>query len=79
MLLIFNPQAIAPIVEEMKAINDLDNPIMVYVYSDTDYPQTDSFSEVLDKVKLVALPESIRRALKNVMPKIKLQNETKEN
>lgn len=69
MLLVFDPRAIEHVVARL-AVMDIAQPVKVYVYSADEYPYTDDFEEVADKVELVALPTALRKALQNVLPAI---------
>lgn len=69
MLLVFDPRAIEHVVARL-AVMDIEQPVKVYVYSADEYPYTDDFEEVADKVELVALPTALRKALQNVLPAI---------
>ena len=53
---------------------------MVYVFSPNDYPYTDEFFEVADKVKLCALPAAIYETYSKVLkrPKPHFLDEEKE-
>lgn len=67
MLVIYNEllvDEVATVIRDM----DVDERIMIYVFSMNRYPQTDNFCEVLDKVELCALPAAIYDAYKNVLP-----------
>lgn len=67
MLVIYNEllvDEVAAVIRDM----DVDERIMIYVFSMNRYPQTDNFCEVLDKVELCALPAAIYDAYKNVLP-----------
>ena len=43
--------------------------IKVYVFSNGQYPYTEDFEDVLDHIKLSALPDAIYKAYQNVLPK----------
>lgn len=70
MLIIYDDRAIPYIVDKLNDI-DVKEPIMVYVFSPNDYPYTDEFFEVADKVTLCALPAAIYDAYHKVMKKPK--------
>lgn len=70
MLIIYDDKAIPYIVDKLKDI-DVKEPIMVYVFSPNDYPYTDEFFEVADKVTLYALPAAIYDAYRKVLKKPK--------
>ncbi|MBR6041560.1 MAG: site-specific DNA-methyltransferase [Paludibacteraceae bacterium] len=67
MLLVFDPRAIDSVVERLGGMA-FAHPVKVYVYSADEYPYTDDFAPVADKVQLVALPTALRKALQNVLP-----------
>ncbi len=67
MLLVFDPRAIDTVVERLGGMAFV-HPVKVYVYSADEYPYTDDFAPVADKVQLVALPTALRKALQNVLP-----------
>lgn len=79
MLIIYDDRAIPYIVDKLKDI-DVKEPIMVYVFSPNDYPYTDEFFEVADKVKLCALPAAIYETYSKVLkrPKPHFLDEEKE-
>lgn len=79
MLIIYDDRAIPYIVDKLKDI-DIKEPIMVYVFSPNDYPYTDEFFEVADKVKLCALPAAIYETYSKVLkrPKPHFLDEEKE-
>ena len=79
MLIIYDDRAIPYIVDKLKDI-DIKEPIMVYVFSPNDYPYTDEFFEVADKVKLCALPSAIYETYSKVLkrPKPHFLDEEKE-
>lgn len=76
MLVIYHPDAIEPIVEELKQM-DIHTPIIVYVFSLNDYAMDADFEDVAEKVSLCALPAAILNAYRKVLPK-KRQSKTKE-
>ena len=76
MLVIYHPDAIEPIVEELKRM-DVHTPIIVYVFSLNDYAMDADFEDVAEKVSLCALPAAILNAYRKVLPK-KRQPKTKE-
>ena len=67
MLLVFDPRAIDSVVERLGGMAFV-RPVKVYVYSADEYPYTDDFAPVADRVQLVALPTALRKALQNVLP-----------
>ena len=68
MLVIYHPDAIEPIVEELKRM-DVNTPIIVYVFSLNDYAMDADFEDVAEKVSLCALPAAILNAYRKVLPK----------
>lgn len=70
MLVIYDDRAIPYIVDRLKTI-DVKEPILMYVFSPNDYPYTDEFFEVADKVTLCALPAAIYDAYRKVLKKPK--------
>jgi len=48
---------------------ELPNPIKVYIFANSQYPYTEDFEEVLDKIELCALPDAIYRAYQRLLPK----------
>ena len=68
MLVIYHPDAIEPIVEELKRM-DVHTPIIVYVFSLNDYAMDADFEDVAEKVSLCALPAAILNAYRKVLPK----------
>ena len=76
MLVIYHPDAIETIVEELKQM-DIHTPIIVYVFSLNDYAMDADFEDVAEKVSLCALPAAILNAYRKVLPK-KRQPKTKE-
>lgn len=70
MLIIYDDQAIPYIAEMLKSV-DVKTPILTYVFSPNNYPYTDEFYEVAEKVKLCALPAAIYDAYRKVLKKPK--------
>lgn len=68
MLVIYNPDAIETIVEEIQKMQ-IETPILVYVFSLNDYAMDADFEDVSEKVSLCALPDAILRAYQRVLPK----------
>lgn len=64
--------------QSIEIIRGLEKKVKVYIFSPGQYPFTDDFEEVLDKVELCALPEAIYKAYKSILPKKKV-NEYGEN
>ena len=48
-----------------------DNRFKIYIFAPGQYPFTEEFEDVLDKVELCALPDAIYKAYANVLPKKK--------
>ena len=73
MLIIYREELIDEIVEEIKNLpltpSEGRGNLKIYVFSPGRYPFTDNFSEVADKVELVALPAAIYDAYQKVLPK----------
>lgn len=67
MLVIYNEVLVDKVAELIRSM-EVDERIMIYVFSMNSYPQTDNFCEVLDKVELCALPAAIYNAYRNVLP-----------
>lgn len=80
MLIIYDDRAIPYIVDKLKDV-DVKEPIMVYVFSPNDYPYTDEFFEIAEKVKLCALPaaiyETYRKVLKRPKPHFLVEEKEK--
>lgn len=68
MLVIYNPDAIETIVEEIAKI-EVQKPIIVYVFSLNDYAMDADFEDVADKVRLCALPAAILNAYRKTLPR----------
>ena len=71
MLIVYREELIDEIAEEIKHIDFGGKHLKIYVFSPGRYPFTDNFSEVADKVELVALPAAIYDAYQKVLPKRK--------
>lgn len=67
MLVIYREEIVKQVAEEIETM-DFDKPLIVYTFSTNNNPHTDEFSEVLDKVRLTALPKAIYAAYKDVLP-----------
>jgi len=67
MLVIYNELLVDEVAETIRGM-EVNERIMIYVFSMNGYPQTDNFCEVLDKVELCALPAAIYDAYRNVLP-----------
>lgn len=75
MLVIYNPDAIESVVEEIKKM-DVKSPIITYVFSLNDYAMDADFEDVAEKVSLCALPSAILNAYYKVLPKKARKEET---
>ena len=69
MLIIYREELIDEIAAEIKTMDFSKMRLKIYVFSPGRYPFTDNFSEVEDKVELVALPAAIYDAYQKVLPK----------
>ena len=67
MLIIYSEAVVNDVVDLLLEM-DVDDKILVYVFSNTGYAYNDDFEEVLDKVELCALPDAIYKAYKKVLP-----------
>ena len=67
MLVIYRPEFIPYFVEEIDKM-EIENPIMIYVYSPGKYAFDDEFEIVAEKVQLCALPQAIIDAMSRVLP-----------
>ena len=70
MLVIYEEQAIPFIADIIKTMPEGEK-IKVYVFSHGSYAYEDEFAEVLDRVRLCALPQAIYDAYQKVLPKRK--------
>ncbi|MCF0210949.1 MAG: site-specific DNA-methyltransferase [Bacteroidales bacterium] len=70
MLVIYDESAVSSIVEALAGMA-IENKIMIYVFSNTNYAYNDEFQEVADKVELCALPDAIYRAYTKITREIK--------
>lgn len=70
MLIVYNEEVIYQLVDEIYNM-EVENPIIVYVFSPSNDPWSAEFDEVSDKVRLTALPAAIYNAYKRVLPKPK--------
>lgn len=69
MMIIYREELIDEIAAEIKNLDFGGKRLKIYVFSPGRYPFTDNFSEVEDKVELVALPAAIYDAYQRVLPK----------
>ena len=68
MLVVYNEEIIdwlAPVIAKI----DTQKKIKIYIFAPGQYPFTEEFEDVLDKVELCALPDAIYKAYANVLPK----------
>lgn len=70
MLIVYNEEAIYTLVDEISDM-EVENPIIIYVFSPSNDPWSAEFDEVGEKVRLTALPAAIYNAYKRVLPKPK--------
>lgn len=80
MLIVYNEEAIYDLINAIE-IMDVENPIIVYVFSPGNDAWNIEFESVSEKVRLTALPAAIYNTYKRVLPKPKttLLNPEKEN
>ena len=71
MLIVYREELIDEIAAEIKTMDFGKMRLKIYVFSPGRYAFTDNFSEVEDKVELVALPAAIYDAYQKVLPKRK--------
>ncbi len=65
--------------QSVEIIKRLDKLVKIYIFSPGQYPFTDDFEEVINKVELCALPEAIYKAYKSILPKKQLTNKENES
>lgn len=70
MLVIYDEEAIETLLPLISTINSHQK-IKIYIFAPGQYPFTEEFEDVLDKVELCALPDAIYKAYANVLPKKK--------
>lgn len=70
MLILYKEEMIDDFVEQIERLN-FEGKLKIYVFAPGEYPYTDDFEEVLDKVELCALPDAIYKAYKQVLPAMK--------
>lgn len=68
MMVIYDEEAIETLLPLISAINS-HYKIKIYIFAPGQYPFTEEFEDVLDKVELCALPDAIYKAYANVLPK----------
>lgn len=69
MLVIYREEVVDEIAEEIKGMEFGSAKLKIYVFSPGRYAFADNFTEVEDKVELVALPAAIYDAYQRVLPK----------
>ena len=70
MMVIYEEEAIETLLPLINSINS-HHKIKIYIFAPGQYPFTEEFEDVLDKVELCALPDAIYKAYANVLPKKK--------
>ena len=70
LMVIYDEEAIETLLPLISAI-DTHQKIKIYIFAPGQYPFTEEFEDVLDKVELCALPDAIYKAYSNVLPKKK--------
>ncbi|HEY5589569.1 MAG TPA: site-specific DNA-methyltransferase [Paludibacter sp.] len=73
MLVIYDEEAIETLLPLISTINSYKK-IKIYIFAPGQYPFTEEFEDVLDKVELCALPDAIYKAYSNVLPKKKAKS-----
>jgi len=68
MLVIYDEEIIEQIIPVITAIQTK-HKIKIYVFAPGQYPFTEEFEEVLDKIELCALPDAIYKAYAGILPK----------
>lgn len=68
MLIIYNPDAIETVVEQLQTMQPA-TPVIVYVFSLNDYAMDADFETVADRIELCALPAAILNAYRKVLPR----------
>lgn len=71
MLVVYEPRAITPIVKELRknhALATKECKLMIYAYSDGAYAYNDEFEGLEEVVELVALPDALNQAIRNILP-----------
>jgi len=68
MIIVYNEEVIDELIPVIKQI-DSHKKIKIYLFAPGQYPYTEEFEEVIDKVELCALPDAIYKAYANVLPK----------
>lgn len=70
LMVIYDEETIETLLPLISAI-DTHHKIKIYIFAPGQYPFTEEFEDVLDKVELCALPDAIYKAYSNVLPKKK--------
>lgn len=69
MLIIYEPKAIPAIVKRIEQMTvDKEHKLKVYVMAEGQYPYTEDFETVLNKVELRAMPHALYQAMRPVLP-----------
>jgi len=74
MMVIYDEEAIETLLPLISTINS-HKKIKIYIFAPGQYPFTEEFEDVLDKVELCALPDAIYKAYANVLPKKKAKSD----
>lgn len=74
MLLVYDDRVLPFVVSEIQKIDELSQPIAVYIFADGGYPYTEDFRMVMDKVSLIPMPYAVTHALQNVLPQMSDDN-----
>lgn len=67
MLVLYREEIVPEIVKKMEGM-EFKSPLIIYTFSTNNDPHTELFVNVMDKVRLTALPKAIREAYKDVLP-----------
>lgn len=73
LMVIYDEETIETLLPLISAI-DTHHKIKIYIFAPGQYPFTEEFEDVLDKVELCALPDAIYKAYSNVLPKKKAKS-----
>lgn len=73
MLVIYDEEAIETLLPLINNVNS-HKKIKIYIFAPGQYPFTEEFEDVLNKVELCALPDAIYKAYANVLPKKKAKS-----
>ena len=77
LMVIYDEETIETLLPLISAI-DTHHKIKIYIFAPGQYPFTEEFEDVLDKVELCALPDAIYKAYSNVLPKKKRLNQDED-